>query len=114
MRSEPWPRWTSGRARYWRGPRRWRASSRSVGTGRFANCDPPRRPRMDSWNTDSDRRRVECAFVGAAEVRAGDRVRLRPAGRADIFDLALAGKAATVEAVEQDYEGQVYVTVTVD
>jgi hypothetical protein len=45
--------------------------------------------------------------------RAGDRVRLRPRGRADILDLALDGKEATVVAVEEDLEGRRYVAVTV-
>ncbi len=44
----------------------------------------------------------------------GDRVRLRPRKRADIFDLALDGKVAIVEAVEQDYEGSLHVAVTVE
>jgi hypothetical protein len=44
----------------------------------------------------------------------GDRVRLRPSGRADIFDLALAGKTAAVISVEQDFEGQFYVCVIVE
>ncbi|HYO15278.1 MAG TPA: hypothetical protein VE685_18940 [Thermoanaerobaculia bacterium] len=44
----------------------------------------------------------------------GDRVRLRPQGRADIFDLALAGRRATILSVEQDFEDRVYYTVTVD
>ena len=69
---------------------------------------------MDSWGPEDDRRRLECVHVGPAEIRAGDRVRLRPAGRADIMDLALAGKAATVESIEQDLEGRVYLAVTVD
>jgi hypothetical protein len=69
---------------------------------------------MDSWGPEDDRRRLECIHIGAAKVRQGDRVRLRPAGRADIMDLALAGMTATIEAIEQDYEGQVYLAVTVD
>ena len=69
---------------------------------------------MDSWGPEADRRRVECVHLGAAEIRQGDRVRLRPRGRADILDLALAGKTATVEAIEQDYEGRIYLAVTVD
>ncbi len=44
----------------------------------------------------------------------GDRVKLTPRSRADVFDLALAGRAATVVSVEEDFEGQAYVTVTVD
>jgi len=69
---------------------------------------------MDSWDPQADRRRVECVHVGAAEIRAGDRVRLRPRGRADILDLVLAGMTATVEAVEQDFDGRIYLAVTVD
>ena len=69
---------------------------------------------MDSWDPEADRRRVECVHVGPAELRQGDRVRLRPRGRADIMDLALAGMTATIESIEQDYEGRVYLAVTVD
>jgi len=70
--------------------------------------------RMDSWDPESDRRRLECVHVGAAEIRPGDRVRLCPRGRADIMDLALAGRVATVASIEQDYENCVYLAVTVD
>jgi hypothetical protein len=69
---------------------------------------------VDSWGPESDRRRVECVHVGASEIRAGDRVRLRPRGRADIMDMALDGRAATVDSIEQDFEGRVYLAVTVD
>lgn len=69
---------------------------------------------MDSWHPDADRRTLESVHAGAYEIRAGDRVRLSPRGRADILDLALAGRTATVEAVEQDYDGRVYLAVTVD
>jgi hypothetical protein len=69
---------------------------------------------MHNWDPESDRRRLECIHVGPAEVRAGDRVRLRPSRRADILDLALAGRTATVEAIEQDFDGRVYLAVTVD
>ena len=47
-------------------------------------------------------------------LRPGDRVRLRPLGRADIFDLALDGKTATISAIEQDFEDRIYLAVTVD
>jgi hypothetical protein len=49
-----------------------------------------------------------------AVLQPGCRVRLRPHRQADAFDLVLRGKAATVATVERDFEGQVYVTVTVD
>ncbi len=71
---------------------------------------------MDSWSwgPEVDRRRLECVHVGPAELREGDRVRLRPRRRADILDMALDGKAATIEAIEQDFEGLVYLAVLVD
>jgi hypothetical protein len=62
----------------------------------------------------SDRRRLECVHVGPAELGPGDRVRLRPRSRADIFDIALAGMTATIESIEQDYEERIYLAVTVD
>jgi hypothetical protein len=44
----------------------------------------------------------------------GVRVRLHPSGRADIFDLVLEGRTATVESIEQDFEDRVLLSVTVD
>jgi hypothetical protein len=57
---------------------------------------------------------VACAQAGQAELRPGDRVRLRPSVRADVFDLALAGQVATIDSIEQDFEDQLYVAVTLD
>jgi hypothetical protein len=69
---------------------------------------------MENWSPEADRRRLECVHIGASEIQAGGRVRLHPRGRADILDLALAGKTATVECIEQDFEGRVYLAVLVD
>lgn len=70
---------------------------------------------MTEWAGGTlDRRRLECVQIGPCEVRTGDRVRLRPRAGADIFDLVLAGQSATVAALEQDFEGQIYLAVTVD
>jgi hypothetical protein len=69
---------------------------------------------MNEWDPWAERPRLERVRVGDGELKAGDRVRLHPLGRADILDLALEGKAATVEAIEQDLEGRVYLAVTVD
>ena len=69
---------------------------------------------MTDWDPESDRHRLECLHVGAAELRPGDRVRLRPRGRADILDMVLAEKIATVEAIEQDYDGRVHLAVIVE
>jgi hypothetical protein len=41
-------------------------------------------------------------------------VRLCPQRRADIFDIALAGKLATIESIERTVDDEVYIAVTVD
>jgi hydrogenase maturation protease len=51
---------------------------------------------------------------GPATFCAGERVRLAPRRRADVMDIALAGRLATVVSVEQDFEGRTYLAVTVD
>ena len=52
--------------------------------------------------------------IDGIEVRRGDRVRLRPLGRADIFDMALAGKIAVVEAIEHDFDDKIHLAVVVE
>lgn len=69
---------------------------------------------MENWDFETGRHRIECVHVGPAELRPGDRVRLRPRNRADILDMALSGKDATIEAVEQDFDGRIYLAVVVD
>jgi hypothetical protein len=53
-------------------------------------------------------------WTGGAVLRPGDRVRIRPKRAADIFDMALDGKVAVIEAIEEDFEGRVYLSVTVE
>lgn len=48
------------------------------------------------------------------EFREGDRVRLHPKKRADIFDIALNGKIAIVESVERDFEDNIHLAVTIE
>jgi hydrogenase maturation protease len=52
--------------------------------------------------------------VDGTEVRCGSRVRLRPRRGADVFDIALAGRLARVEAIEEDTEGSLHLVVSVD
>lgn len=61
-----------------------------------------------------DRMRGLHGAVRSEAPKPGDRVRLRPRGRADAFDLLLAGKAATIVSIEVDFEGTTYFAVTVD
>jgi hydrogenase maturation protease len=52
--------------------------------------------------------------VAGTTLRRGSRVRLHPAGRADIFDAILDGAEATVEKIEQDMEGALQLAVVVE
>ena len=58
--------------------------------------------------------RLQPSPARTGAIRVGERVQLRPKARADIFDIALAGRIATVRAVERDFEDRVHVSVTVD
>jgi hypothetical protein len=66
------------------------------------------------WHLLEDKPAVEFIEVDGVTMRAGDRVRLRPRAGGDIFDLALAGKIAVIEAIEQDYENNVHLAVILD
>jgi hypothetical protein len=56
----------------------------------------------------------ESVRIFGVEIRVGDRVRLCPAKQADIMDIALAGKIAFVEAIEQDFEDNIQLAVVLD
>lgn len=66
------------------------------------------------WHLLEDKSALDNVTVAGVEIRAGDRVRLCPRTGGDVFDIALAGKIATVESIEQDYEGQFHLSVVVD
>ena len=66
------------------------------------------------WQLLEDKTLAESVNVSGIEVKKGDRVRLRPRAGGDIFDLALAGKAAVIESIEQDYEGKLHVAVVLE
>ena len=52
--------------------------------------------------------------VDGVHVGRGSLVRLRPGAGGDVFDLALAGKAAVIESIQQDMEGGVSLAVVLD
>jgi len=52
--------------------------------------------------------------VAGVDVVRGSRVRLHPHPGADAFDLALAGRIATVAGIEQDFEEKVHLAVTLE
>src|SRR5690606_18586487 len=65
----------------------------------------------DFWDR-MRRRGPTTVTVAGVPVRAGSQVRLRPRAGADILDLALAGKLAVVERIEQDEAGALHLAVT--
>jgi hypothetical protein len=69
---------------------------------------------MNEWDPLDEKRELERTLGAGIELRPGDRVILRPRGQADIFDLALAGKTATIASIEQDFENNIHLAVTVD
>jgi len=69
--------------------------------------------RFDPWQTKAERNLTSIVVAGA-RLTPGDRVRLRPRAGADAFDLFLQGKVATITSLEEDFEGQVHLAVTID
>jgi hypothetical protein len=57
---------------------------------------------------------LDCVFANGTKVAKGSAVRLHPKRRADVWDMFLDGKTATVRAIHQDVENLLYVAVTVD
>src|SRR5271154_5441685 len=66
------------------------------------------------WQLLEEKTPVERLEVSGVEVRTGSRVRLRPRKGGDVMDIALAGQIATIECIEQDYEGKHHVCVVLD
>ncbi len=58
--------------------------------------------------------RLQTVNVRGVDLKAGDRVRIHPKGRADIMDIALAGRIAVIEAVEQDAEDRVHLALVIE
>lgn len=69
---------------------------------------------MDSWDALVGAPAVESVQVFGVEIRKGDRVRLWPQKKADIMDMAMEGKIALIEAIEQDLEGNIHFAVVLE
>ena len=68
----------------------------------------------DFFREHEERPTLRSVAVGGVEIEKGSRVLLWPGAGGDIMDLALRGKVASVEGIEQDYEGRVYIAVTLE
>jgi hypothetical protein len=66
------------------------------------------------WQLLEEHMPLDSITAGGIELRTGDRVRLRPRAGGDVLDLALAGRTATIESIEQDYDDNIHLAVVVD
>jgi hypothetical protein len=57
---------------------------------------------------------LQSVVVKGVELKKGSRVLLWPRPGGDVMDLALRGKAAFLEGIEQDYEDRIYIAVTLE
>ena len=70
---------------------------------------------MENFFREQERRpALESIVAGGVELAKGSRVLLWPGPGGDVMDLALRGKVAFVEAIEQDYEGEIQLAVTLE
>ncbi|HZZ40887.1 MAG TPA: hypothetical protein VFE06_17250 [Acidobacteriaceae bacterium] len=71
--------------------------------------------RIEAWNPFEDEKPpLESVRVFGVDLRCGDRVRLWPDKQADILDIAMKGKVAVIEAIEQDLEGNIQLAVVLE
>ena len=68
---------------------------------------------MSYWE-ELERPAPDAVTVDGVQVRGRSRVRLRPRPGGDVLDLALAGRTAVVEGIDQDLEGNVRLAVVVE
>jgi hydrogenase maturation protease len=66
-----------------------------------------------TWS-ELERRSPQQTEVDGVVLRRGSRVRLMPRAGGDVLDIALAGRSAIVEAIEEDVDGRLHVAVTVE
>ncbi len=69
---------------------------------------------MDFFREQEKKPELQSLVVEGVELRKGSRVMLWPRPGGDVMDLALAGKVAFIEAIEQDYEDRIYIAVTLE
>jgi hydrogenase maturation protease len=69
---------------------------------------------MTGYWEELERPGPDVVSVAGRELRPGSRVRLWPRQGGDIFDIALEGRGAIIEAIEQDMEGNVSLAVVVE
>jgi hypothetical protein len=69
---------------------------------------------MDFFREQEKRPTLQSVTVEGVELINGSRVMLWPRSGGDVIDIALSGKVAFVEAIEQDYEERIHLSVTLE
>ena len=69
---------------------------------------------MDFFREQEKRPTLQSLTVEGVELVKGSRVMLWPRSGGDVIDIALSGKVAFVEAIEQDYEERIHLSVTLE
>ena len=69
---------------------------------------------MDFFREQEERPTLESLLVEGVELKKGSRVLLQPRAGGDIMDIALAGRIAFIEGIEQDFEDRIYLSVTLE
>ncbi len=81
--------------------------------GKIRGMRQPQGDPWSAWDTLESGPAGSTSICGV-ELKKGDRVRLRPRKRADIFDTLLEGKIAIIEAVEEDFERNIHFAVVLE
>lgn len=58
--------------------------------------------------------RLDHVEVDGTWLQAGDRIRIKPKGRADAMDMMLEGKIGLIEAIERDAEARVHLAIVLE
>jgi len=58
--------------------------------------------------------KVETVTINGITVRQGDMVRVRPRKQADAIDMAIAGRIAMIESIEQDAEDKLHLALVLE
>ena len=58
--------------------------------------------------------RLDTVSISGINLREGDRVRVRPKSRADVMDMAVAGKIAIIESIEEDAERKTHLALVLE
>ncbi|HEY3628394.1 MAG TPA: hypothetical protein VGL00_19055 [Terracidiphilus sp.] len=69
---------------------------------------------IQPWNPFEEKPPLDSITVFGVELRKGDRVRVWPQKRADIMDMAIEGRTAIIEAIEQDLEDNVQLAIVLE